>query len=144
MPQKKNPDTLELIRAKTRVVSSNLFAIMSIIKGLPSGYSRDLQEIKPGIINSSYTVLDSLAILAGLVVNLKINNKRMRDAADNSYAISVDIAERLVIEKRISFRSAHIIVGTLVKRAVAQGNIPLSKLTEHEIRKCVRKNGFSN
>ena len=60
MPQKKNPDTLELIRAKTSVVSSNLFAIMSIIKGLPSGYSRDLQEIKPGIINSSYTVLDRL------------------------------------------------------------------------------------
>ena len=142
MPQKKNPDTLELIRAKTGVVSSNLFAIMSIIKGLPSGYSRDLQEIKPGIINSSYTVLDSLVILAGLVVNLKINNKRMREAADNSYAISVDVAERLIIEKRISFRSAHIIVGTLVKRAVAQGNIPLSKLTEHEIRSVLEKTDF--
>lgn len=142
MPQKKNPDTLELIRAKAGVVSSNLFAIMSIIKGLPSGYSRDLQEIKPGIINSTCTVIDSLVILAGLVVNLKINNKRMREAADNSYAISVDIAERLVIEKRISFRSAHIIVGTLVKRAVAQGNIPLSKLTEHEIRSVLEKTDF--
>ena len=62
--------------------------------------------------------------------------------ADNSYAISVDIAERLVIEKRISFRSAHIIVGTLVKRAVAQGNIPLSKLTEHEIRNVLENTGF--
>jgi argininosuccinate lyase len=142
MPQKKNPDTLELIRAKTSVVSSNLFATMSILKGLPSGYSRDLQEIKPGIINSSYIVLDSLVILAGLVVNLKINNKRMREAADNSYAISVDIAERLVIEKRISFRSAHIIVGALVKSAVAQGNIPLSKLTEHEIHSVLDKMDF--
>jgi len=142
MPQKKNPDTLELIRAKTGVVSSNLFAIMSIIKGLPSGYSRDLQEIKPGIIKSTCTVLDSLVILVGLVVNLKINNKRMREAADTSYAISVDIAERLVIEKHISFRSAHIIVGTLVKRAVAQGNIPLSKLTENEIRSVLEKTDF--
>jgi argininosuccinate lyase len=142
MPQKKNPDTLELIRAKTGVVCSNLFAIMSIIKGLPSGYSRDLQEIKLGIINSSYTVLDSLVILAGLVLNLKINIKRMREAADNSYAISADIAERLVIDKRISFRSAHIIVGTLVKRAVAQGNIPLSKLNEHEIRSVLETTDF--
>ena len=139
MPQKKNPDTLELIRAKTAVVSSNLFAIISIIKGLPSGYSRDLQELKPELIRSSRSVQDSLGILAGLVINLKISDSRMREAAHNSYAISADIAERLVLEKGISFRSAHFIVGSLVRKAVLKGNMPLSKLTHSEIRSVLQK-----
>jgi argininosuccinate lyase len=139
MPQKKNPDILELIRAKTAVVSSCLFAIISIIKGLPSGYSRDLQELKPELIRSSRSVQDSLGILAGLVINLKISNVRMREAAHNSYAISADIAERLVLEKGISFRSAHFIVGSLVRKAVLKGNMPLSKLTHSEIRSVLQK-----
>jgi argininosuccinate lyase len=139
MPQKKNPDILELIRAKTAVVSSCLFAIISIIKGLPSGYSRDLQELKPELIRSSRSVQDSLGILAGLVINLKISNVRMREAAHNSYAISADIAERLVLEKGISFRSAHFIVGSLVRKAVLKGNMPLSKLTHSEVRSVLQK-----
>jgi argininosuccinate lyase len=139
MPQKKNPDVLELIRAKTAVVSSNLFSIISIIKGLPSGYSRDLQELKPELIRASGLVQDSLGILAGLVINLKVSNSRVKEAARNSYAIAVDIAERLVLEKGISFRSAHFIVGSLVRKAVLKGNMPLSKLTHSEIRSILPK-----
>lgn len=139
MPQKKNPDTLELIRAKAAVVSSNLFAMISIIKGLPSGYSRDLQELKPEITRSSRLAQDSLGIFAGIVIDLKINSTRMKEAARNSYAISIDIAERLVLEKGISFRSAHYIVGSLVKKAVLKGSIPLSMLTCSEIRSVMEK-----
>jgi argininosuccinate lyase len=139
MPQKKNPDVLELIRAKTAVVSGNLFSIISIIKGLPSGYSRDLQELKPELIRASGLVQDSLGILAGLVINLKVSNSRVKEAACNSYAIAVDIAERLVLEKGISFRSAHFIVGSLVRKAVLKGDMPLSKLTHSEIRSILPK-----
>jgi argininosuccinate lyase len=133
MPQKKNPDSLELIRAKSAVVSSSLFAIISILKGLPSGYGRDLQELKPELIRSSCLVQDSLGILTGLTLGLKVNTRRMREAANDSYAISADIAERLVLEKRIPFRSAHFIVGSLVKKAVSKGNVRLSMLTRSEI-----------
>jgi argininosuccinate lyase len=134
MPQKKNPDTLELIRAKASTVAGNLFAAMSLVKGLPSGYSRDLQELKPGLVESSCIVQESLDILIGLIIDVKVNHARLLDAARNSYAISADIAEKLVLQKRISFRSAHRVVGSLVRTAVERGNIPLSKLTESEVR----------
>jgi argininosuccinate lyase len=134
MPQKKNPDTLELIRAKASTVAGNLFAAMSLVKGLPSGYSRDLQELKPGLVKSSCIVQESLDILIGLIIDVKVNHARLIEAARNSYAISADIAEKLVLQKRISFRSAHRVVGSLVRTAVERGNIPLSKLTESEVR----------
>ncbi|MGB8133620.1 MAG: hypothetical protein WCE99_05475, partial [Nitrososphaeraceae archaeon] len=70
-----------------------------------------------------------MRILTGLTLELKVNVKRMREAAHDSYAISTDIAERLVLEKGISFRSAHSIVGSLVKKAVSKGNVRLSMLT---------------
>jgi len=133
MPQKKNPDTLELIRAKASTVAGNLFSAMSLVKGLPSGYSRDLQELKPGLVKSSCIVQESLDILIGLIIDVKVNHARLLDAARNSYAISADIAEKLVLQKRVSFRSAHRVVGSLVRTAVERGNIPLSKLTESEV-----------
>src|ERR671919_1466863 len=134
MPQKKNPDTLELIRAKASTVAGNLFAAMSLVKGLPSGYSRDLQELKPGLVKSSGIVQESLDILIGLIIDVKVNHARLLDAARNSYAISADIAEKLVLQKRISFRSAHRLVGSMVRTAVEKGNIPLSKLAESDVR----------
>jgi argininosuccinate lyase len=139
MPQKKNPDSLELIRAKSAVVYSSLFAVISILKGLPSGYGRDLQELHPELIRSAGLALDNLGILTGLTLGLKVNTKRMREAADDSYAISADIAERLVLEKRIPFRLAHSIVGSLVKKAVSKGNVRLSILTRSEIRTVLKE-----
>jgi argininosuccinate lyase len=139
MPQKKNPDSLELIRAKSAVVYSSLFAVISILKGLPSGYGRDLQELNPELIRSACLALDNLGILTGLTLGLKVNTKRMREAANDSYAISADIAERLVLEKRIPFRLAHSIVGSLVKKAVSKGNVRLSILTRSEIRTVLKE-----
>ena len=143
MPQKKNPDTLELIRAKASSVSGSLITIISIINSLPSGYSRDFQDIKPELIKTSSTVLDTLEVMKDIIQDLSINRKRMREAANNSYAISVDIAEQLVSIKGISFRTAHNIVGSLVKKAVSKDKIPMSKLKEQDVQEVLATTNVS-
>jgi argininosuccinate lyase len=142
MPQKKNPDTLELIRAKSSTVVGSLFGAMSLLKGLPSGYNRDLQELKSGLVDSSSLVQESLNLVSQIVKDVKINRAHMMKAALDSYAISVDVAEMLVSQKRISFRTAHRAVGSLVKTAAEKGNIPLHELTESEVRNALK--GDSN
>src|SRR6185503_7895554 len=117
MPQKKNPDPLELTRSRAAIVTSYLVAIFGIVKALPSGYSRDLQDIKPPLLGVSTTTLDSIKVIDGEIRSLKVNKEKMRKAASTSYAIALDIAEQLVIKHRLPFRSAHKIVGALVDRA---------------------------
>ncbi|MFL6493776.1 MAG: argininosuccinate lyase [Nitrososphaera sp.] len=128
MPQKKNPDPLELTRSKSAIVSSNLMAMLGIVKALPSGYSRDLQDIKMPLLTSSTITLDTIKIMDQIVRSLQINKERMRKAASISYATAVDIAEQLVIQKKIPFRTAHRIAGTLVGIAAGKGNISLVNL----------------
>src|SRR5918994_1376670 len=128
MPQKKNPDPLELTRAKTAVVTGNLVSILGIVKALPSGYSRDLQDIKPPLLGASAITLDTIKIMDGVVRSLQIDNERIRQVASTSYAIAIDIAEHLVLQNKIPFRTAHKIVGALVGKAASKGNIPLAKL----------------
>jgi argininosuccinate lyase len=128
MPQKKNPDPLELTRSKAAIVTSNLVSMLGIVKALPSGYSRDLQEIKPPLLGASAITLDAIKIMDGVVRSLQMNKQRMQQAASISFAIAVDIAEQLVMQKKIPFRTAHRIVGALVSKAVSKGNISLIKL----------------
>jgi argininosuccinate lyase len=128
MPQKKNPDPLELTRAKAAIISSNLVSMFGIVKGLPSGYSRDLQDIKPPLLASSVVTFETIKIMDGVVRSLQINKERMRQAAIISYAISLDIAEQLVMQKKVPFRTAHRIVGALVGKAASKGNLPLARL----------------
>src|ERR671922_1249760 len=128
MPQKKNPDPLELTRAKAAIVTSNLVSMLGIVKALPSGYSRDLQDIKPPLLGASAITLDTIKIMDGVVRSLQINKERMRQAASISYAIALDLAEQLVMQKKIPFRTAHRIVGALVSKAANKGNISLVKL----------------
>jgi argininosuccinate lyase len=128
MPQKKNPDPLELTRAKGAIISSNLMSIFGIVKALPSGYSRDLQEIKPPLLGASATTFETIKIMDAIVRSLQINKERMQQAAIISYAISLDIAEQLVMQKKVPFRTAHRIVGALVGKAASKGNLPLAKL----------------
>jgi argininosuccinate lyase len=128
MPQKKNPDPLELTRAKAAVVTGNLVSILGIVKALPSGYSRDLQDIKPPLLGASAITLDTIKIMDGVVRSLQIDNERIRQVASTSYAIAIDIAEHLVLQNKIPFRTAHKIVGALVGKAASKGNIPLAKL----------------
>jgi argininosuccinate lyase len=128
MPQKKNPDPLELTRAKAAIISSNLIAIFGIVKALPSGYSRDLQEIKQPLLGASATTFKIIKVMDAIGRSLQINKERMQQAAIMSYAISLDIAEQLVMQKKVPFRTAHRIVGALVGKAASKGNLPLAKL----------------
>jgi argininosuccinate lyase len=128
MPQKKNPDPLELTRAKAAIVTSNLVSMLGIMKALPSGYSRDLQDVKPPLLGASATTLDAIKVIDGAVRSLRVNKEKMRQAASTSYAVALDVAEQLVTENHIPFRSAHKIIGALVERAAGKDNLPLAKL----------------
>jgi argininosuccinate lyase len=132
MPQKKNPDPLELTRSKSAIVTGNLVIMLGITKALPSGYSRDLQDFKPPLLEASATAIDTVKIMAGVVKSMQVNEKRMGEAAKTSYAISLDIAEQLVTQKKVPFRAAHKIVGALVSKAAGK-QAPLAKLALPEV-----------
>jgi argininosuccinate lyase len=139
MPQKKNADPLELIRAKASSVIGNLVTILSIVKALPSGYSRDLQELKPHLWNTSSTALEAVKIVNRVVTSIDVHKEKMRETAKNSYALSVDIAEQLVIKKAMPFRLAHKLVGCLVEKAARQNKGQIMMLEEQDIKEVVEK-----
>jgi argininosuccinate lyase len=135
MPQKKNPCPLELMRAKTAFAIGLLFSLMSTVKALPSGYSRDLQDTKRVLFQAVEVTIDSLKIMNSVIRTLSVKRKNMLVAAESSYAISLDIAEELVRHK-MAFREAHKVVGQLVKTASRSGK-ELRRLTDAEIRDAV-------
>jgi len=135
MPQKKNPDILELTRGKTAEVIGNLTAILTTIKGLASGYGRDLQQIKSSIWSTSKISISALLILKSILLTLKVNEKQMKKTTESSNLIALDIAEKLVKEG-IPFRVTHKISGILVQLA-HQSKKPISKLTPLDIKKSV-------
>ena len=135
MPQKKNPDILELTRGKTAEVIGNLTAILTTIKGLASGYGRDLQQIKSSIWSTSKISISALLILKSILLTLKVNEKQMKKTTELSNLIALDIAEKLVKEG-IPFRVTHKISGILVQLA-HQSKKPISKLTPLDIKKSV-------
>ena len=116
MPQKKNPDILELTRGKTSQVIGYLTSILTTTKGLSSGYSRDLQQIKSSIWSTSKTSITALIIIKSMLSELTVNQEKMKQATEEGFLIALDLAENLVIEK-IPFRTAHQIVGNLVQLA---------------------------
>jgi len=136
MPQKKNPDILELTRGKTSEIIGNLTSILTTIKGLSTGYGRDLQQIKSSIWSTSKTSISALIILKSIILTLQVNEKQMKKATDSSYLISLDVAEKLVL-KEIPFRTTHKIVGSLVQQAHLSKK-PLNKLTPKEIKKSIQ------
>ncbi|WP_100183474.1 argininosuccinate lyase [Candidatus Nitrosotenuis aquarius] len=140
MPQKKNPDILELTRGKTARVIGNLVAILSNLKGLASGYGRDLQEIKPSVFLSSSTAISALVVLNSMFATLKVNKQKMNQIADSGYLAALDIAEALVKEG-LPFRTAHKIVGKLVQIA-HESKISLSELTASEVARSVSEREF--
>jgi len=117
MPQKRNPDSLEIIRAKSSNVISNLSTANLIIKAIPSGYFRDFQQLKP-ILKHSFNLIQSiLVIITGIFSTVKINKENMLEQIRDSYIIALDLAELLVEDYEIPFRKAHQIVATLVKNS---------------------------
>jgi argininosuccinate lyase len=135
MPQKKNPDILELTRGKTSEVIGNLMAILATVKGLATGYGRDLQQIKSSIWSTSKISISALLVLKSMLLTLSVNEKAMKKAAESGYLIALDVAEKLV-QKGIPFRTTHKIVGQLVQTA-SHSKKPLSKLTPAEIKKSI-------
>lgn len=135
MPQKKNPDILELTRGKTAEVIGNLTAILTTIKGLASGYGRDLQQIKSSIWSTSKISISALLILKSILLTLKVNEKQMKKTTESSNLIALDIAEKLVKEG-IPFRVTHKISGILVQLA-HRSKKSISKLTPLDIKKSV-------
>jgi argininosuccinate lyase len=113
MPQKKNPDVAELIRGKTARVYGDLVAILTLMKGLPMTYNRDLQEDKEPLFDTIDTVKDCLLIFTEMIKNTKFKSENMYIAAAKGFSTATDIAEYLV-EKGIPFRKAHEIVGRIV------------------------------
>jgi argininosuccinate lyase len=124
-----------LIRGKTAEVIGNLTAILTTIKGLASGYGRDLQQIKSSIWSTSKISINTLLILKSIILTLKVNEKQMKKVTESSNLIALDIAEKLV-QEGIPFRVTHKISGILVQLA-HQSKKPISKLTPLEIKKSV-------
>jgi argininosuccinate lyase len=139
MPQKKNPDPLELLRSRTTIVVGNLITSLALLKALPSGYSRDLQDLKLVFLNSLSIVSSCLTITDIVIGSLIIHKDRMKDAVINSYANSIDIAEQLVMQKGLVFRTAHKIVGSLVEMALSKNNASLSSLSVNEIEAVIKR-----
>ena len=141
MPQKKNPDILELTRGKTSQVIGNLTSMLSTIQGLPSGYSRDLQQINPSIWSASKIAISALLIMESMLKTVVINKKNMRKAAEDGHLIALDLAEKLV-HHNIPFRKSHQIIGRVVKLAHKSGK-PISKLSESEVKKVIKSKEVS-
>jgi argininosuccinate lyase len=116
MPQKKNPDTLELIRAKSGTILGRLTGFLAVLKSLPSAYDKDLQEDKPAVFESVDTMMMLLPIMTGIINTLSINPTRMRQAIDPAM-YATELADYLVM-KGIPFREAHHVIGKIVASAI--------------------------
>ncbi len=127
MPQKKNPDALELIRGKTGRVYGHLTALLATLKSLPMSYNKDLQEDKEGLFDALQTVDSCLRMARRVVETLCVRPDRLRDAASTGYLDATEVADYLVA-KGLPFREAHHLVGRLVLRAM-ELNLPLEQLT---------------
>jgi len=120
MPQKRNPDVAELIRAKTGKVYGNLIGILTVMKGLPLSYNRDMQEDKQGMFDTADTLEDVLKIFAQMLGSIRINEKRMLRACEKGFLNATDVADYLV-GKGVPFRNAHGIVSRLVSYCMEKG-----------------------
>ena len=132
MPQKRNPDAAELVRAKTGRITGALVALSTVMKGLPLAYSKDMQEDKPPVFEA-FDALDlALSAMAGMVADLTPNRARMAAAAGAGFSTATDLADWLVRELGLPFRTAHHVTGAAVKRAEALGvdlvDLPLDEL----------------
>jgi argininosuccinate lyase len=120
MPNKRNPDPAELVRGRTARAIGAVTAALGLLKGLPLGYQRDLQEDKPPLFGAVATYEASLAVMAGLVGSMTVDRERMADAADDGYTTATTLADALV-RRGVPFRAAHHIVGDLVAQAERAG-----------------------
>ena len=127
MPQKRNPDAAELIRAKTGRVVGALTGLLVVMKGLPLAYQKDMQEDKEGAIDALGALLISIKAMTGMVRDMEPDVARMRQAAGEGYATATDLADWLTRTLKLPFREAHHLTGRIVAEAATAG-VPLDKL----------------
>ncbi|HTP68389.1 MAG TPA: argininosuccinate lyase [Dongiaceae bacterium] len=120
MPQKKNPDSWELLRGKTGRITSALFSLLTTLKGLPTSYQRDLQEDKEGLFAAHDQIEDMLWIAMGAIIGTKFREDRLRAAANNPALFATDAADYLV-HRGVPFRQAHDLIGKVLKESERQG-----------------------
>jgi len=133
MPQKRNPDVAELIRGKTGRVYGNLFALLTILKGLPMTYNRDMQEDKEPLFDSIDTVRLALEGMIEMISGITINRERLKEAVYSNFSTATDLADYLV-RKGLPFRECHEISGSIV-RYCEMGNRDFFKLTLEDLKK---------
>ncbi len=122
MPQKKNPDIAELVRGKCGRVYGNLMSILTVMKGLPLAYNKDMQEDKEGIFDSIDTVITCLTVFAPMLETAKFNRENMRQAAGKGFINATDVADYLAV-KGIPFRTAYKITGEIVAYCIKNGKV---------------------
>ncbi|HEY0567403.1 MAG TPA: argininosuccinate lyase [Xanthobacteraceae bacterium] len=128
MPQKRNPDAAELVRAKTGRIVGALNAMLMVMKGLPLAYQKDMQEDKEGAMDALGALALTLTAMTGMVRDMAPNAARMQDAAGAGYSTATDLADWLVRTLKLPFREAHHVTGRIVARAAEDGR-PLEKLS---------------
>ena len=121
MPQKRNPDAAELVRAKTGRIIGALNALLIVMKGLPLAYSKDMQEDKEPVFDASDTIGLCVTAMTGMIEGSTFDKARMRSAAEQDFATATDLADWLVQTLGLPFRQAHHVVGALVREAEAKG-----------------------
>jgi argininosuccinate lyase len=132
MPQKKNPDAAELVRAKTGRVNGHLIGLLTVMKGLPLTYSKDMQEDKEAVFDAAETLDLMLAAMTGMVRDLTVNQAAMKKAAGSGYATATDLADWLVRSLGMPFREAHHVTGRAVALA-EQKKVSLEKLSLEDL-----------
>ncbi|MGB2710050.1 MAG: argininosuccinate lyase [Conexibacter sp.] len=132
MPQKKNPDAAELLRAKAPRIAGHLVALHGVLHALPLTYNKDMQEDKEHLFDAVDTLELCLAAAAGMIEGIRFDRERMTEAASDEFPAATDIAD-LLVRRGLPFRACHAVVAGLVKRAVDSGRT-LSELTPEELR----------
>ena len=131
MPQKVNPDIPELVRAKVGRVIGDWVTLMTVVKGLPLSYNKDLQETQEPLYDAVETVLSSLGVMAGCIAGCVFDVGRMREALGRGYVVATELADYLVV-KGMPFRAAHSVTGALVRQASERG-LELAQLSIEEM-----------
>lgn len=134
MPQKKNPDAAELIRGKTGRLNGNLVQMLTVLKGLPLAYNKDLQEDKEPVFDSFDTLSLCLEAMEGMLSTAQFNVEKMRENAESGFTTATALADWLVMNLGLPFRQAHHITGAIVKEA-EQKNCSLSELKLEDLQR---------
>jgi argininosuccinate lyase len=132
MPQKKNASLFEMVRGRTGTAIGALLQLFSTVKGLPTGYNQDLQELKQSLWGLIDTAKSSVTLTRQMIETAHVNKEKMLESANKNYVTAIDLAEYITTEAKISFRQAHFLVGGIVRELLAK-NMKISELEADQV-----------